>query len=94
YSSGVLANDCDIFFCPAGRLCLTFVIICDIIEHDRLGVLNNLRQKVFHQSQFVTNLNQENELVEFDGNHLQGFQTLTQKTFGVGYIKKIINFID
>jgi len=45
-------------------------------------------------SKFVKNLNQKNDLVEFNGNHLQGFQTLTQKEYGDIYIKKIIEFIN
>ncbi len=44
-------------------------------------------------SKFVEKLNPHNKLIEFDGNHLQGFQILTFKELGDRYVKEIIEFI-
>jgi predicted alpha/beta-fold hydrolase len=45
-------------------------------------------------SKFVESLNKENKLIEFNGNHLQGFKTLTTNEFGDRYIQEIIKFIN
>ncbi|MDP2692521.1 MAG: alpha/beta fold hydrolase [bacterium] len=45
-------------------------------------------------SKYVKNLNSQNKIIEFEGNHLQGFQVLTSESFGDGYIKEIIEFIN
>lgn len=44
-------------------------------------------------SKYVKNLNSQNKIIEFEGNHLQGFQVLTSKSFGDEYIKGMIDFI-
>jgi hypothetical protein len=41
---------------------------------------------------YVKDLNSQNKIIEFEGNHLQGFQVLTLESFGDGYIKEIIEF--
>lgn len=45
-------------------------------------------------SKYVKNLNSQNKIIEFEGNHLQGFQVLTSESFGDGYIKEINGFIN
>lgn len=32
-------------------------------------------------------------IIEFEGNHLQGFQSLSKETFGDGYVRSLIDFI-
>ncbi len=44
-------------------------------------------------SEKVKNLNEQNKLIEFDGNHLQGFQILSSNSFGDRYIAEIIEFL-
>ncbi|MFA5514363.1 MAG: alpha/beta fold hydrolase [Sphaerochaetaceae bacterium] len=44
-------------------------------------------------SEFVKNLNKQNHLIAFDGNHLQGFQVLSSTGFGDRYITEIIEFL-
>lgn len=45
-------------------------------------------------SKLVKALTKQNYLVEFNGNHLQGFQALTSKEFGDGYVEEIVRFLD
>lgn len=45
-------------------------------------------------SKYVKNLINQNKIIEFEGNHLQGFQVLTSESFGDGYIKEMIEFIN
>jgi len=44
-------------------------------------------------SEFVKNLSNQNKLIEFDGNHLQGFSIMSSNGFGDNYISEIINFL-
>jgi alpha/beta superfamily hydrolase len=44
-------------------------------------------------SKIITGLNSTNSLIVFEGNHLQGFQTLSELAYGDKYISAIINFI-
>lgn len=44
-------------------------------------------------SKYVVSLSKENKLVEFEGNHLQGFQTLSNLSYGNKYIEEIKQFI-
>jgi len=44
-------------------------------------------------SEFVKNLSKQNKLIEFDGNHLQGFSIMSSNGFGDNYISEIINFL-
>lgn len=44
-------------------------------------------------SEFVKNLNKQNHLIAFDGNHLQGFQVMSSTGFGDRYITEIIEFL-
>lgn len=76
----------------------------DWINYDK--ALNNLSVKTLlfsgkqdivttvEDSKYVKNLNSQNKIVEFEGNHLQGFQALTSGSFGDGYINEIIEFIN
>ena len=44
-------------------------------------------------SEFVKNLSKQNKLIEFDGNHLQGFPAMSFNRFGGNYISEITNFL-
>lgn len=44
-------------------------------------------------SKFVKILNEQNVLIEFDGNHLQGFMVLSSGSFGDRYINEITEFL-
>jgi len=44
-------------------------------------------------SKYVKSLNGQNKLIEFNGNHLQGFQVLSSNDFGDRYIAEIIDFL-
>lgn len=46
-----------------------------------------------NDSKYVAALNKENKLVEFGGNHLQGFNTLSAGGYGNLYIDEILHFI-
>lgn len=46
-----------------------------------------------NDSKYVASLNKENKLVEFEGNHLQGFKTLSAGGYGNLYIDEILHFI-
>lgn len=46
-----------------------------------------------NDSKYVAALNKENKLVEFEGNHLQGFKTLSAGGYGNLYIEEILHFI-
>ena len=46
-----------------------------------------------NDSKYVASLNKENKLVEFGGNHLQGFKTLSAGGYGNLYIDEILHFI-
>jgi predicted alpha/beta-fold hydrolase len=45
-------------------------------------------------SKFVKNLNEQNKIIPFDGNHLQGFNILSSVSFGDRYIAEMIDFIN
>jgi hypothetical protein len=44
-------------------------------------------------SKFVKNLNKQNKLIEFDGNHLGGFKALSSVSLGDRYIQEILGFV-
>lgn len=46
-----------------------------------------------NDSKYVASLNKENKLIEFEANHLQGFQTLSTVSYGDKYITEILRFI-
>lgn len=45
-------------------------------------------------SKFVKNLNEQNRLIEFEGNHLQGFKVMSSDSFGDRYILEINKFLE
>jgi len=44
-------------------------------------------------SEFVKNLSNQNKLIEFDGNHLQGFSVMSFNRLGDNYISEIVEFL-
>lgn len=48
---------------------------------------------IIRNSKYTAVPNKENKLVEFGGNHLQGFKTLSAGGYGNLYIDEILHFI-